>query len=108
MIVKKSCSHEFMIENVTTALGRKMATMETLLANLESSTDSFGLIREHNSRICNKFILCLENKISIASFISHIYLCMEKILIFFASGNKPDHSSLENFLALQRLKTQEF
>jgi len=46
------------IENVTTALGDKMAIMEILFADLEKSMDSFGLIVQHTSRIHNKFILC--------------------------------------------------
>jgi len=70
-----------MIENVMIALGGKMAIMETLFANLEYFTNSFH----------NKFILYSENQISIASFISRIYLCMEKP-DFLANGNTPDYS----------------
>jgi len=60
---------------------------------LNSSTNFLGPIGQHTSRIHNKFIpVHLKNKNSIASFISHNCLCKEKSLIFFADGNRPDHS----------------
>jgi len=41
--------------------------------------DSLGPIRQHTSKIHNKFILCHKNKISIAFPISHICLQVGKI-----------------------------
>jgi len=67
-----------MLENVVSALGGKMTIMETLFVDLGYS---FGPIGQETLRIHNKFILCSKNKISIsiASFISHICLFVEKI-----------------------------
>jgi len=72
------------LKNVVTALDAldgKMTIMETLFANLVE------LIGQHTSNIHNKFILCPKNKISIASFICHICLCIEKKLNFLANDN---------------------
>jgi len=67
-----------MLENVVIALGGKLTMMKTLFAHLGKSIESLGLIGQYTSRNYNKFILCPKNKISIAFFISHSCLCMEK------------------------------